>query len=147
MNLEYRRFNKEKDSYLLDMVKNDEGFNKFFKFDTKSNVVIDNGIIIGGYYISSFCGYPEIQIGVLQEYRRKGYASKILDDLTQEQMDENTPVVYVIVNKKNLASLKLAKKCGYVIDYDNETMNRDDSDAQYYSLYKRNPNYRNSMRR
>lgn len=133
---EFRKIRPE-EYELIEKMQQDEGFNKYFVPDNKMDLVLLNGNIIGVFYLSGSYT-PELQIGILPEYRNKGYAVKLTEQIVGELFSEGISQVNLKIHKDNKASLNLAKKCGFHIDWENEELNPENKEDMYYTLYKRN---------
>lgn len=133
---EFRKITSEDTDILAEMIK-DEGFQKYYIPNTKMDLVLLNGEVIGTFsVVGSYI--PEIQLAILPEHRKKGYAIDLTHQLVEELFKQGYPEVNLKIHKDNKASLNLAKKCGFYINWDNEPFNEENKEDMYYTLYKRN---------
>jgi len=72
------------------------------------------------------------------EYRKKGYAYKLIKSVIQELEAEGNVVIRSNVRKTNIASLATHKKCGFIIEEENGTnhISGVQKDYLYGMLYK-----------
>lgn len=112
----------------------------FSYFDKESGyLVVINKKVVGFASVSYKRSVPNIQYGILKEYRRLGYGTLILDKLTDSLFDEGYSRVELLISPKNVASYELAKKVGYHLDdcgYGDIEFNLDNEERMYLTYYK-----------
>lgn len=141
--IKYRHY-KKSDTPFLDIIYQDKNIMANIPFNKKKSYLflIDNNIV-GFFNVEKLHGYPEIQYAILKEYRNLGLGSMLLENLTTLMfLNTNCEKIYLMINRKNTPSLKVASKNGYQIDYDLES---NDIDFPYYNLYKNNPYYEKEL--
>lgn len=102
-------------------------------------LVVINKQVVGFASISYKRSVPNIQYGILKEYRRLGYGTLILDKLTDYLFDKGYSRVELLISPKNVASYELAKKLGYRLDdygYGEVEFNPDNEEKMYLTYYK-----------
>ena len=116
----YHSYNPSYDN-LLNLVKKDEQISKYLSFSqTDSKFIFINDKFVG------FCKtFPvddenleyEIEIAIIEQYRGKGLASIILEDLTNHLfLHSNSQMVQLSIDKSNSASIRMAAKNGFILD-------------------------------
>ena len=89
----------------------------------KAYIIEDNEEVIGMIRIfrKTFNGVIELQYAVSREYRRIGYGTKILKEISDYFMLNNeVNCIKLDINKNNIGSITCAKSLGYISD-DRET--------------------------
>lgn len=82
---------------------------------TKVLVFVENDKIIGLIHINDIYDRYEINnIYVLDEYRKKGIASQLMDSIIKLGKDNGIINITLEVKKDNISAIKLYKKYGFV---------------------------------
>lgn len=117
----YHSYNPSYDN-LLNLIKKDEQINKYLSFSqTDSKFIFINHDFVG------FCKiFPvddenleyEIEIAIIEQYRGKGLASIILEDLTKHLFlgPNICQTVQLSIDKSNSSSIRMATKNGFILD-------------------------------
>ena len=103
--------NKEKLSLLKDSFINEEYITNEFNNNPFAKVLIykENSKIVGYLYYSNIYDRIELnQIAVLKNYRNKGIASKLIEELLKEEKN-----ISLEVKKTNTIAINLYKKYGF----------------------------------
>lgn len=140
----YHSYNPSYDN-LLNLVKQDEQISHYLSFSqTDSRFVFINNTFVG------FCKtFPvdddyleyELEIAIIEEYRGKGLASIILEDLTHHLFtgDQACQMVQLSIDKSNNASMRMAAKNGFVLDEVKTNELRKYGDTKTFIFSKENP--------
>ena len=146
----------KKENLTFERVRLDDNLFKIFFSDkeikrflsSEKNAVIEKikyeGMTIGFCNIVYSYGIPEIQAAILEKYRGRGFASLILNTKTDELFKDGYAKTMLKINPKNKVSMKVAKSCGYHVDYDTEEFNPENQEKDYI-FYRNNPNIRKSI--
>ena len=118
---------------------------KSFPFNTGFFVTIDSTIV--GYLFISKCVDDEVYLenSLLKEYRGKGYGKLILNDVSNYLIENyNIRSITLDIDRSNIASIKTALSCGYIMD-EEEYLSRNMNGKILYHLD--NYNYVNKRRK
>lgn len=114
-------------------------FQKFFATaDNKYYVLEENGIPLCAARLSKIDNFYYLEaLETAPEHRKKGYATRLLNDIINLYSLKGAVDIRDCVNKKNTASLATHKKCGFTIAQENGTcyLYNTTSDSQYGMRY------------
>ena len=107
----------------------------FFENDLKlpntiALVAEDNGVVFG-YALATYVdtGFHITNIGIDENYQRRGVATRFMADLEQEAKEIGCRFAYLEVRTHNTAAIAFYKKLGYRIDHVHELYYIDGDDA------------------
>lgn len=111
-------------------------------------IVRVNGIEIGFAVTIFICGRLTIEYYLFAEYQHKGYGSQFVSIITDWISSENPSydTVYLLIYRKNIPSMKVALKSGYIMnceDWDFKDMIHDEM-PEHYVYSKPNSYYKNN---
>lgn len=116
--INFRCFIPEYKKY-YDLQNDNPKLNKFVHFSpNNSSLIFYDDVFIGFYKIFRLdedSNDREIQIAILNEFRKKGIASFILENLSKNifYSDNLCENIHLFIDKKNIPSIKLAIKLGF----------------------------------
>ena len=143
-NVEY--FFPEEKNITLGIKKVEEGFldflkNEFFKnINNRYYVLEKDGIWISALRLhiikNNFYYLEALETRV--DYRRQGYATKLLESVINELKKYGSFKICDCVSKRNLASLETHKKCGFkiVADKGYDYLRNEESESDYSLEYE-----------
>ena len=103
----------------LDEINSDESLTKFVSFSSSdSRFIFLNDTFVGCYKTmlrDDDLPDREIYIGIKKDFRGRGIAKYVLNTLTKNifETDNACEYIHVSIDKDNIASINLAKSCGY----------------------------------
>lgn len=136
------RLVKKEDEEVVRRILKDKTITKNVPFHPKrSRFFLVNGEIVGFYNMEQIHNCPEIQYAILKEYRNLNYGSFLLEKLTYLLFkSEEVPNIYLMIDKQNLSSIRVATKNGYQIDEEMQILSENaDLEFPYYYFMKKNP--------
>lgn len=96
----------------------------------------DIGKYVGNFSINMLHNMPSINYSIFSYYRNLGYGKRLLSDISKIIMEECYDTIYLLIDEDNHASIKVAGKCGYIID-ENYTSLQRDNDMELRTLTMR----------
>lgn len=132
-NLIVRPFNKTTDTYVFKEINGNSKSNfifnvtnrlensKYYDFFNNAYVIEQFNEIIGYIYISNKKNNNiYIEYLIFKNYRKKGYAYKVLDGLIDYIFNQYSDIEFInlSIDESNIASINLAEKLDFVLDDD-----------------------------
>ena len=148
MNISFKGFVPSYNKYLSE-INSDESVTKFVSFNpSDSRFIFLDDEFVGCYKTmlrDDDLPDREIYIGIKKEFRGKGIAKYVLSTLTNNifESDNACEFVHVSIDKDNIASINLAKSCGFEENKELEEElreNKDDRTLVFSSKRKINEN-------
>ena len=101
--------------YISERLENSQNIDRVFD---SAFVVLDGDCPIGYLYISNSRGDEVfLEYALLKEYRGKGYASTLIDEVTDYLFEEfNIRSIRLDIDPSNKSSMNVAGACGYIED-------------------------------
>lgn len=121
MNITFKGFIPTYKKY-LDEINSDESLTKYVSFNSSdSRFIFMEDEFVGCFKTmlrDDDLPDREIYIGIKKEFRGRGIAKYILNTLTKNifESDGACEYIHVSIDKDNIASINLAKSCGYTIN-------------------------------
>ena len=140
INSDYITFMEEKLSnhkWLYQLLQNNNK-KKYLTFneDDRINLIFYIGRIIG-FHTTIISGRGlQLQYGILEEFRNKGFGTAVLNKLVAEYFENGYESIMLRIKGDNEASIALAQKCGFKLDDTKEYINF--MPDEYYNFYKQN---------
>ena len=109
---------------------------------TDNHLIIDDSYLvydqdidkyIGNFSVNLLHNMPSINYSVFPFYRNSGYGKRLLSDLSKMIIENNYSQIYLLIDEDNKASLKVAAKCGYELDEEYTSLQRD-NDLELHTL-------------
>ena len=129
-------------------IKDDQELLRFINANSnETRVIFYKDVPIGFKCETSYFGVPEFQCALFKEFRGMGIANYLLEDFRDRKFKENYRAISLLIHKDNEASIKSARKNGFILDDTNEELNPVNKEDMYYTFYSFNANYDPKKRR
>lgn len=142
--LDFKQFSPNYESY-LDEINSDKSVSEFVTFSkSDSRFIFYEDDFVGCFktmLIDDDLPDREIYIGLIKKYRGKGIAKYVINKLSNNifESDNACEYIHLSIDKENLASINMAKSCGFIENTDLENELREYGDDKTLVFSIKNP--------